>query len=120
MKLLILSYVTAAIVIILVFINSFIIHSYATALLNKIEEAPDSCNDNGAYSRCYEDYKRREKYISLTVSHSELSVVEDSFAEIIGAVTANDRESLIIAKSRLTEALVHIKRLSGVNIDSIF
>ena len=120
MKLLILSYVTAASVILFVFINSFIIHSYVTDLLNRIEEAPDSCDDNGAYSLCFENYKRREKYIALTVSHSDLGVIEDSFAEIMGAISANDRESLIIAKSRLTEALSHVKRLSGINIDSIF
>ena len=120
MKLLVSSYITVACVIAFVFINSFAIHSYTSDLLKQIEEAPDSFNDGGAYSACYENYKNAEKYIALTVSHSDLSVVEDSFAEIMGAVKARDDESLVIAKSRLIEGLTHVKRLSGVNFDSIF
>ena len=72
------------------------------------------------YTDIYDKYKKYELYISLSVSHDDLSNLEDAFAEIIGAAKADDRSALITTKSRLTDYLRHIKRLSGINIDSIF
>ena len=71
------------------------------------------------YTQIYEDFKKKEGYIALTVNHGDLMSIENAFAEIIGAAKANDRESLIIAKSRLIDALGHLRRLSGINFDSI-
>jgi hypothetical protein len=53
------------------------------------------------------------------VSHSDLSEIEGAFAELIGAAEAKDEESVIIAKSRLTNALMHLRRLSIIGIEGI-
>ena len=120
MKALILSYITAGLVILFVFANSFTVGYNIDRLTEAISSAPDSCDDGGIYQELFEDYERRERFIALTISHSDLLGIEDSFSEILGAVKAKDDESLIIAKSRLIEALAHIKRLAGINFDSIF
>ena len=46
--------------------------------------------------------------------------IEEELNEILGAIEAEDRETLIIAKSRLMGSLSHLRRLSGINADSIF
>lgn len=82
-------------------------------------EEEDTEKATKAYTELYENFKRKESYIALTVNHGDLMNIEDAFAEIIGAAKADDKESLMIAKSRLIDALGHLKRLSGINIDSI-
>ena len=72
------------------------------------------------YENLYGRYKRYERFIGLSVDHGDLSCIEDDFAEIIGAAKVDDKASLITAKSRLCDRLGHIKRLSGINIDSVF
>ena len=66
------------------------------------------------------DFEHAEKFISLTVSHDDLTNIEESFSDIIGAAKAKDENLLLTAKSRLTDALEHLGRLSGINLDSIF
>ena len=65
------------------------------------------------------DFERSRRFISLSVSHDDFTSIEEGFAEIIGAARAGDQSALIIAKSRLADALLHLGRLSGINIDSI-
>ena len=65
-------------------------------------------------------YRRWELFISLTVSHEDLTSIESDLAEILGACEADDLESAIIAKSRLENSLLHLARLSGLNIESLF
>jgi energy-coupling factor transporter ATP-binding protein EcfA2 len=72
------------------------------------------------YSEIYENYKSRMHFISLSVSHEDLSELEEAFSELIGAAKSEDETAITIAKSRLTDRLGHIKRLCGINIDSIF
>lgn len=107
-------------VIVTVFVNSFVVSYNIDRLTEAIETAPDDASDSEIYNEIFEDYLRREKYLALSISHSDLHAIEDSLAELIGAVAAGDDDTLIIAKSRVIRALSHIKRLAGVNIDSIF
>lgn len=65
------------------------------------------------------DFKKAEKFISITVSHDDLTNVEESFADIIGAAEAGMEQNVITIKSRLEDALRHLGRLSSINIDSI-
>ena len=65
-------------------------------------------------------YRKNEIFISLTVSHEDLTTIKDVLAEINGAILADDKESLIIAKSRFESAIQHLGRLSEFNIESIF
>lgn len=120
MKAFILSCIAAACVIIFVFTNSFIIYNRTSYLTDKIETIPSSSEHGNEYKQTFEEYQKMQMYFSITVGHSDLTVIEDSFAELLGAVEAEDEESLKIAKSRLIQALHHLKRLSGVNFDSIF
>ena len=82
----------------------------------KVEASPEYKN---SFEEIFDDYMRREKFICLTVSHSDLSEIEGAFAELIGAAEAGDDEGVIIAKSRLTNALTHLRRLSVIGIEGI-
>ena len=67
----------------------------------------------------YESFKRRETYISLTVDHSDLMTIEESFSEMIGYLSVGNASDAIVIKNRLRDSLEHLRRLSGFNIDSI-
>jgi len=73
----------------------------------------------GDYTEIFEHFKKKEPFISLTVNHEDLTAVEDAFAEIIGAAKADDKEAIITIKSRLISSIEHLKRLAGINIESI-
>ena len=105
-----------------VIINSVAVGRVIDGLYNEVSaaEEEDMALAREEYEALYEKYKRYELYVSLSVDHDDLSNLEDGFSEIIGAARANDSTALITAKSRLTDCLNHIKRLSGINIDSIF
>ena len=120
MKAFILSAVIAPVLIIFVFINSYAVGYNIDKLTEGLENAPSNCESKEIYEELYKEYQKREKYIALSISHSDLLSIEDSFAEILGAIEARDEETLIIEKSRVIKALNHIKRLSGINFDSIF
>ena len=67
----------------------------------------------------YESYKRAKKFISITVSHDDLVNIDETFSDIIGAAKVGMIDEVVIAKSRLRDAFIHLGRLSGINIDSI-
>ena len=67
----------------------------------------------------FEDFKKREFFLSLTVSHEDLTDIESLFSEMIGYLSVKDTEGARMTKSRLNDALMHLRRLSGVNISSI-
>ena len=94
--------------------NSF----YIIKITAELSEALDLAN-NESYEEIAEKFQKHERYISLTVSHDDLTNIEEAFAELIGAVNANDEARLITIKSRLKDSLTHLGRLSGINIDSI-
>lgn len=68
----------------------------------------------------YEDYRRWEQFFSLTVSHRDLTDVESLFSEMLGYLGVSDADGARVAKSRLIDALSHLRRLSGFNIGSVF
>ncbi len=120
MKTVIVATVTLLVVLILVIVNSFFIAHGIETIIEKLKAIPNNTNDPVAYQTVYEDYMKLQRYIGFTVSHDDLTNIEGEFHEIIGAIKANDDESLVISKSRLIGALSHLKRLSGINADSIF
>jgi hypothetical protein len=61
-----------------------------------------------------------EIFVSLTVSHEDLTNIEEMLSEIDGAITAKDKDAVIIAKSRFESAVLHLGQLSALNIESIF
>lgn len=103
-----------------VLINSFII----SGIIKKYESQIERINSEDSavlekYEKAYEDFKVKKDYISLTVSHEDLTSIEDSFSGAIGAARSKNSDELEIIKSRLLDALHHLRRLVGINLDSI-
>lgn len=67
----------------------------------------------------FDKFLKREHYISLTVSHEDLTSIEDCFCEMIGYLKVGDKDNAEVTKGRLINSLEHLRRLSGFNIDSI-
>ena len=105
---------------IFVIINSVILEGLLNATIEELDKTDIKTASTEDYVNLYEKFKRRETFISLTVSHEDLTNAEAGFAEIIGLSLSGDREAIISAKYRLTDSLHHVKRLSGINLDSIF
>ena len=102
-------------------VNAYSICRIARGLIRDIESVsldklPEAAEH---FEKISDHFSGVEKYISITVSHDDLTNIEESFSEIIGAARAADLEEVLKIKSRLTDALVHLGRLSGINIDSI-
>lgn len=121
MKIIKIAYAIFFVTLVLVVTNSLILRSIIEETVCALDGATEENMESAVseYGYIYKNFKRKETYIAITVNHEDLTNIESSFAEVIGAAKANDRESLIIAKNRLTDALRHLKRLSGINIDSI-
>ena len=69
--------------------------------------------------RIFDKFLEREHYISLTVSHEDLTIIEDCFCEMIGYLKVGDIDNAEVTKGRLLGSLEHLRRLSGFNIDTI-
>ena len=120
MKSKIAAFIMAGAVLTTVIVNTFILLYNIDEIIGKLEEAPDDISAISEYSEIFDDFKRRERFLSLTVSHSDLSEITYSFAELIAAAKAEDEESFIITKSRLTESLLYLRRHCMISLDSIF
>lgn len=64
-------------------------------------------------------FRKAEKFISITVSHDDLTNIEEGFADIIGAAKSGITADVERIKSRLVDSLEHLGRLSAINLDSI-
>ena len=115
------AYVILCFSLLAVIINSITLNMLISKTLNEVKALPDILYESSYtdHEKIYNDFKKKEKYISLTVNHEDLTEVETSFAELLGATKAKDEESMLTIKSRLIDALEHLRRLSGINIDSI-
>ena len=116
------AYTIFLILIIFVFINSITLADIIDEIteLTVSAEERDMAIAEKDYTRIYQKYKSHELFISLSVDHNDLSDIESSFSEIIGAAKAKDTAGVLTVKSRLIDRLRHIKRLSGINVDSVF
>ena len=100
--------------------NSVYLHFSIKNICNRTEAA--QVYSQGAfdeYNEIYAFYKKHEHLISLTVNHDDLANIDDLYCEIIGEIGICDNEAASVTKSRLIGALRHLRRLSGINIDSI-
>lgn len=116
------AYTVFLVLVVFVFANCIVLANIIdeiTELTISAEES-DMATAEKEYTEIYERYKNHELFISLSVDHNDLSDIETSFSEIIGAAKADDSAGVLTAKSRLIDRLRHIKRLSGINIDSVF
>lgn len=77
----------------------------------------ESAEENA--ERIYADFMKKEKYMSITVSHDDLTSIEDCFVEMIGFISVGDIPNAEVTRSRLISYLEHLRRLSGFNIDAV-
>lgn len=64
-------------------------------------------------------FREKVGYIGLTVSHDDITNIEDCIAELQGYIKVGDNEGAEVTKSRLIRFLGHLRRLVGFNIDAI-
>lgn len=103
-----------------VVVNSLTLSAILDDVIEKTENTrDDDPNLQEKYEEIYSDLESKMTYVSLTVNHEDLTSITDGFAELIGTLEAGDRDSFIAVKSRLISSLKHIRRLAGINIDSI-
>ena len=67
----------------------------------------------------YERFGKSERYISLTVSHEDLTNIEAGFTDLISYLELGMKDEATVAKNRLEDALRHLGRLSVFSIDAI-
>lgn len=110
-------------VICFVLINTLVLDRQIKALYDDTAKIEISDRDIKVAERSarelYEEFKKREKFISLTVNHEDLTRIEESFSEIIGYLSVGNADDAMVIKNRLLDSLEHLRRLSGFNIDSI-
>ena len=100
--------------------NSLLLNNSIGKILSLAEDIDTSAPD--AYENVksiYDDFKSREVYIGLTVNHEDMTNIEECFAEMIGQLSVGAGEDAEVTKHRLVDALRHLRRLSGINIDAI-
>ena len=61
-----------------------------------------------------------EGFFSLTLNHNDLCEVGSLFVETLAYLSVGDFKEAGVTKSRLIDALLHLRRLSEINIGSIF
>ena len=122
MKMVRIAAILLVITLLTVIINSIILKNVIDEILHDVADADDDNAEHALneYLEIYGKYEKLSSYISLTVNHEDLTDIENSFAEIIGAAKSGDLDGVITIKSRLISALKHLRRLSGINLDSIF
>ena len=121
MKAVISAIILLVIVSALVIANSLVLENIFNRISEELEDV-EKTNISTAkddFTKIFEYYKKNAKYISLTVKHSELKLIEESFCELLGACEAKNESDIIQIKSRLIGSLLHTRRLVGINIDSV-
>ncbi len=120
MKSRIISYIILSAIVLSVGANSIFLHKSTSMLI----EAVAACDINEMdskekYSEIYKEYKKQERFITLTVNHGNLTSTEEAFCELLGALENGDTATAAISKKRLIGSLDNLRRLSGINFESI-
>lgn len=121
MKLLLASVVILIIIIVGIFFNSHYVTAAIDRLIIRAEVlAPRDPLPYEDVKTLYADWQRAERYFNLTVSHSDLMEIDAQFATLLGACRADDREEFLIARERLSHALLHLRDTTDYGFDDIF
>lgn len=107
-------------IIVLVIVNTLVLQSFTDTLKGEIEDLNVTAEDaSDQIKKIDESFKKKVSYIGITVSHDDLTNIEDCFAELTGYLSVGDTDGAEVAKHRLIRFLGHLRRLVGFNIDSI-
>ena len=120
MKVKIFAVVTLIVTVVAVSINTAVLEKQ----ISEVTEAVTALNVNDENAQetatvIYDDFRKKETYISLTVNHDDLTNIEEGFAELIGYLEIGDTDGAYVTKNRLLDSIDHLRRLSGFNIDAI-
>ena len=111
------------IVTLFVIVNTYILNKQLLDTANSIQMIKiEESNTNEAKKEAeaiFSIYEKREKYISLTVSHEDLTNIENAFVDMIGYLSVADTDNALVAKSRLIYSLEHLRRLSSISFEAI-
>ena len=70
-------------------------------------------------NKAYDIFKQKKMFMSFTVSHEDLTSIEECFIALGDYINDGDEDNAEITKNRLVFYLEHLRRLSGFNMDSI-
>ena len=117
-----LSYIIFFVLFIAVLLNALYISRFTEKLYSiSVEESAEELESyTEKFAEIKRIYTKNEVFISLSVSHEDLTSIEEILSEIEGALKAIDKNAVIIAKSRFENAVLHLGQLSALNIESIF
>jgi hypothetical protein len=90
-------------------------------LLDLTEEEIELAQTPEDIDAAFEKYQKRQYYLELTVNHSTLRDTENIFSELRATASEDGiGEETDILKSRLSDTLDQIRRLSTIGIEGIF
>ena len=116
----ILAVVILLVVIAFVIANTLIIDTQTTDLIEEITSLDiETGNAEETARKIHTSFMKKEKFISLTVSHDDLTNIEDYFVELVGYLSIGDIDNAKVTKDRLEHSLEHLRRLSTFTIDAI-
>ena len=99
--------------------NTLVLQDLTERLISEIEEVSVNEFTLDKLLKIDEKFKKTEIYIAMTVSHDDLTNIEDCFAEMEGYLSVGDTNGAEVSKSRLISFLEHLRRLVGFNIDTL-
>ena len=100
--------------------NTLILQNMTDSMTDEVESLViDDTQAKEKAKKLSEEFKSQKKYIGLTVSHDDLTNIEDCFAELNGWLAVGDTDNAEVVKYRLISFLGHLRRLVGFNIDTI-
>jgi len=103
-----------------VVVNSLFLQNTIDSLTDEIDKLSlESKDSREEFKEIDKKFKEKEIYIGLTVSHDDLTNIEDCFSELDGYLAVEDTEGAKVVKYRLIRFLKHLRRLVGFNIDTI-
>ena len=107
-------------IIIFVTFNTLVLNKQITEVIDSVDKLdPRAENSAEEANILYRDFMKKVAYFSITVSHNDITSIEECFVEMIGYVSVNDIDNATVVKYRLKHSLEHLRRLSGFNIDAI-
>ena len=120
MKEKILAVILFSLIILFVTVNTVVMNKQIAEVINKVDKLDLFAENSFKEANIlYEDFMKKESYLSITVSHNDMTSIEDCFVEMIGYISVNDIDNATVVKYRLKSSLEHLRRLSGFNIDAI-
>ena len=120
MKVKIFAAVTLTVVMVLVALNTVALEKIVDGTIREIDALDTGAESAESEAReIYEKFGRLEVFVSITVSHDDLTNIENCFSEMIGYLSVGMKDEAEVVKNRLRDSLTHLRRLVGINPDSI-